>query len=193
MKPMIPIKLAETQEIIKIIAAIGGFGLFLIKYWNKIILPLRKWVYWHTTGYRVMLSIESSFGNEAGKKIKDMFYDLHNRLDIGNVRLDLLENTVNLGIYICDSDGKCIYANNTLSKIFGLDKSEMLGFGWLKPVTNKEEVFKEWEFSVKNKIPYKTEYELLNDNTIVTEAYPSIKEDIVVSWVGIAKEKSKTV
>lgn len=183
------INVTNINQIIALIAGSAGLLILLAKYWKKITTPFKIWWFWHTTGYNLMVSIENNFGIEAGKKIKEMFYNLHNRMDIKNIRLDLLENTLNLGIYICDENGKCIYANNTISSIFDLDKSEMIGSGWLKPVKDKEKVFKEWKFSVENNLPYKTEYELLNGKVVSTEAYPSIQEGITISWVGLLKEK----
>ena len=42
------------------------------------------------------------------------------------------------GIFECDSHGFCTYVNPTLTRLFGLEATQMLGNGWLAAILPKE-------------------------------------------------------
>ena len=69
-------------------------------------------------------------------------------------RLDILENKVGVGIYICDDEGKCIYTNKYLAKIFDCDKIEMQNFGWTKKVVDQQKALDKWIYCTTNKLSY---------------------------------------
>ena len=182
----------ESLKIITgVFAIIGGlyaFGRIIFPYCKAYLAAL---YYHHTVGIHILKNIEKEFGVQAGKSIKDALVSLNNKVDTGNIRMDLIENTVNLGIYICDTSGKCSYVNRTLSEMFGQDKNDMLGYGWLEHITDKQKAFNTWRFSVENSIPYNDVYEVSVNGVVrrfSTEAEPSIEVGIVLGYVGIVKE-----
>lgn len=152
--------------------------------------------YYKETGIHILKDIERNFGKEAGRVLKEIVQQRGLQIAIDEMRLNIIENAVGIGIYICDSAGMCTYANKTLAKIFGLSQEEMLGYGWITTIVDKQKAYSNWKFSVDNKVPYRDEYEIKNLEGIITcttEAEPSYddSETVILGYVGIVKIKQK--
>lgn len=181
-----------------LIAIIGGLYSFFKWGWPKISPYFYNQIYLHQAGVHVIKDIEKQFGKEAGRVIKDLLREKGLEIVIDEMRLNIIENAIGLGIYICSSDGRCTYANKTLSKMFGLSQQEMIGNGWLKPIVDKQTAYTNWKRSVDHNIPYEDIYEVNVDGEIKkyhTQAEPSMDEDktIILGYVGTIREvKTKT-
>lgn len=66
-------------------------------------------------------------------------------------------------IYVHDLNGECIYANDIMAELFQMPKHEFLKNGWISRIKNKPQAFNNWNESVQKNIPYRDEYELVND------------------------------
>lgn len=179
--------------IVYAIAIIGSFYSFIKWVWPRLSPYFYNQIYLHQTGTHIIRDIEKQFGKEAGRVIKDLLKEKGLEIVIDEMRLNIIENAIGLGIYICSSDGKCTYANKTLAKMFGLSQTEMLGNGWLKPIINKQEAHSNWKRSVEYNIPYEDTYELKVDGEIKkyhTQAEPSMDEDrtVILGYVGTVRE-----
>lgn len=106
----------------------------------------------------------SIFGADPAQKIKDLISEIQTCNEIAELRRRLIEKRIKLGIFICDTEGKCIWSNDFLNNMFGLDSTEMKGFGWLKSIipSDRERVNEEWMYSIKNKTAYESDYTILN-------------------------------
>ncbi len=170
-----------------ITASIWAFGKYIFPIIRR---RIERSLYIHTTGVHVVQDIEKTFGREAGVALRRMVETLHQKIDMKDIRLDILENTLSIGIYLCDGDGKCTYANKTLADMFNMDKERMMGYGWLEPIVNKKAAYETWKFAVDNRIPYSDTYDVsteLGVRTYKTMAEPSIKDDIVLGYVGVVR------
>lgn len=175
--------------IISILTSLWAFWKFLgKKVWKSVLYSF----YWYSTGYHVLADIEKSFGREAGMTIRRMVEMLHHKVDMKDIRLDIIENTLSIGIFICDASGKCTYANRTLAEMWGMDKDRLRGNGWLEALNDRERIYKSWIFAVENKIPYSDVYEVEGHTGTVekfaVEAEPSIKEDVILGYVGVVRK-----
>lgn len=183
--------LEKLAIVLTILGAIWGFWKIIEK---PIVTFFVKTKYNYGTGYHIIQDIEKRFGKDAADKLVE-FMKKSDSFDITtDMRLDMLEDAANIGIYVCNTDGKCIYANHTLCKMFGTSKEAMLGFGWIHGVVDKEKAYKNWMFSVNNNIPYEDNYEYLVENTIVkfkTVAEPKTaeKNGVVLGYVGVVKKE----
>ncbi len=173
---------------------VGGlYGLFKLLY-PPINTYVGKHMYYHSTGIHVIKNIEKHFGREAGQIIRDIMSKKGYDIMVTQMRLDVIENAVGIGIYICDENGKCSYANKTLATMFGMQQEDMLGYGWSKPIINQQKAVNNWQFSVSNGTPYSDAYEVKIGNEIkeyYTEAESSVYEGRVIGYVGIVKEVKK--
>jgi PAS domain S-box-containing protein len=172
---------------ITIITAVFTFIKFV---YPKIKSRYTKDSYLYNTGFHIVNDIEKSFGKDAGNALRKLLETLHHKMDVKDVRLDIIENALSIGIYLCGSDGKVTYVNRTLSDMFGMDKEKMMGLGWLSPVVERETAFKRWDFAIKNQIPYSDTYNVEIDGkayTYKTEAEPSIRDGIILGYVGVVK------
>lgn len=102
-----------------------------------------------------------------------------------------------VGIWRTDVRGNCIYANETLSKLTGLSKTEILGTGWANHVhpEDRGRITAIWENFVKQScagqsLEYKIEYKALRpDGSIIWalgEGVPEYSpEGEIVGFIGI--------
>lgn len=192
---------SEHLTFIKDILIISGYfvavagGVFSFYKWilPKISPYIFNYFYLHSTGVHVIRDIEAKFGKEAGRVIRQMIRDKGIEIVVDEMRLNIIENAIGLGIYICSPDGKCTYANKTLAKMFGLSQTEMLGNGWLKSIVNKQLAYSNWQKATEHNIPYDDVYEVQVDSKIKkyhTQAEPSMDEDgvVILGYVGIVRE-----
>lgn len=186
----------ETKDVIIVIAyiltIIGTSVVFFRWAWPKIFPHIINQWYYYDTGVHVIRDIEQSFGKNAGKVIRDIINSKANEIAIDEMRLNIIENAVGIGIYICNADGECTYANKTLAKMFGLSQAEMRGYSWIGPIVDKQTAYNNWKFAVANGIPYRDTYEVKVDGTVYkyyTEAEPSMDESekIKLGYVGIVR------
>lgn len=147
--------------------------------------------YNHTIGHTLMKDIERKLGKTAAQSILDFMSSSSNDYKSHDIRLDRVENAIGMGIYVSDDKGKCIYANSTLSNMFGMDKEDMLNSGWLKAVIDREKSYTRWKFCIDNRVPYNDTYEILVDGVIkkcYTEAEAILVDDVVIGYVGTTSE-----
>lgn len=149
-------------------------------------------IYIRETGVHILKDIEASFGKEAGQVIKDILQRKTLQNSINEMRLNIIENAVGLGIFLTDVTGKCTYANKTLAKIFGMSQEEMLGFGWITPIVDKQKAYNNWKFAIDNDTPYRDHYVILvneQEFTVLAEAEASYDENEkeILGYVGIVK------
>jgi len=176
---------------ISLITIIGSLFAFVKWAWPPIVNYLERYVYYHKTGVHVIRDIEANFGREAGRAIRDILMTRGSELILDEARLDIIENAVGLGIYICDPAGRCTYANKTLAKMFGMQQHDMLGYGWFHPIVDKPKAFTNWNFSIDNNVPYMDVYDIIvqgETKRISTEAEYSEAGSVIIGFVGIAKE-----
>ncbi len=104
------------------------------------------------------------FGTDPAKKIKDLISEIQTCNEISELRRRLIEKKIKLGIFICDTEGRCIWSNDFLNNMFGLDSTEMKGLGWLKSIIpeDRQRVNDEWMYSVHHQTAYESDYVIFN-------------------------------
>lgn len=156
---------------------------------------------WRKHGRRihrtVVLSdrIHEHFGKDAGKKIVDELSRRSKDIVLGEVRQQFLEQRLGIALYVCASSGSCEYASEALADLFGLERAEMLGNGWLKAVdmSERQKVMEFWEYAVKHNMPYDYEYAVINQNTgkrfrVITRAFPvASRSGEMLCYVGMVE------
>jgi len=188
--------LVFIKDIVSILAYsvtfLGGVYAFFKWVWPKLSPYFMDYMYVNFTGVHVIRDIETHFGKNAGRVLKEIIQRRGLDIAIDEMRLNIIENTIGLGIYICHSDGKCTYANKTLAKMFGISQEDMLGYGWLAPIVDKQKAYQIWKFALDNNIPYRDKYEVTVDGEIklyYSEAEASVSENdgIILGYVGIVR------
>ena len=174
------------------VAIVGGIYGFYKWFLPRISPTLANHWYYYSTGVHVIRDIEIQFGKNAGKVIKDIMMQRGRDILIDEMRLDIIENAVGIGIFICNDIGECTYANKTLALMFGMDQTGMLNYGWVGPIVDKPTAMAEWKFSVANNTPYRATYQVKVNGKIrncYAEAEASIDEHktVKLGYVGIVK------
>ena len=141
---------------------------------------------------RLAESMFDAFGEDAATKLKTALVDNRLALARAEARLNLICKHSHMGVYICDRDGKCVFANDFLCEMFGLDHEKMKGYGWLACVDDRESEFHHWKFAVDNDTPYRSTYNMINQKTkqvqrVTTEAEPHREGGVPVFYIGLVK------
>jgi len=158
------------------------------------------WVAWRylRSLYRVWLSVDSlhvEFGEEPIKKLISIIRGMEQDSTEIELRQRITETHLGIGVYSCDAkDGRCVWSNEVLSKNFGIDSTEMLGYGWVAAVDacERERVIESWQAAVKDVLPYKEKYRVVPPNGLtpwnaVTEAWPVVVNGKLICMIGYVK------
>jgi PAS domain S-box-containing protein len=116
----------------------------------------------------VVNSIKNEFSKNGGKSIRDQLTRIEGKGYLTDARIRLIAtNLVSTGIFECDGEGDCIWVNKALSELFGLDRDEMLGNGWLTSIidSDRKRVWDEWNYAIEHRIPYEAQYTVYNRKT----------------------------
>jgi PAS domain S-box-containing protein len=135
------------------------------------------------------------YGDDA-ESVVQFWYVRQKTIAIQEVRQRLLESSVGLSIYVCDKEGNCEFVNDELCDLFGLEKADCIGFGWLSGLgpNDRQRVHDNWMFCVKNKIPYDCDYKVQNQrtkeiHTVTAKGYPVVSHSgEVLCYVGTITE-----
>lgn len=106
----------------------------------------------------------SIFGETPAQTIKEVHDAIKSAHNVLEVRQQISERYLKIGIYICDLSGRCIWTNDYLDTIFNRDSRDMDGFGWLQSVhpEDRQRVHATWMYSVSNGIDYNCKYTVCN-------------------------------
>lgn len=143
----------------------------------------------------ILDSIAEQFKPNHGSSLFDKIKRIEDGLISNQQVSKLILETSILGIYQCDKDGICIWANNAILEIFGLSINEMLGNGWLISIIPEQRI-KVWDYWIEcniKKIPYENQYTIYNTKlnkyflieTIAKPCYDN--EDNVIGYLGTVK------
>lgn len=118
-------------------------------------------------------------GRRATAYIKDLHHD--NLCNTG--RIHLLLKTNKIGMYECNHKGECIWVNDSVCDLFGLEHDELLGHGWSSCIVEEHRsiIVKEWLNCIEFDIPYSAGYNIINkktgENIRVSTTAISIRDD----------------
>lgn len=100
-----------------------------------------------------------------------------------------------VGVFKCDADGNCYYANDRLSQLLGQPKASMMQKGWMTSVHPDDlgPMYAKWEQCVDEERPYEFECRYLHKDDSIVWVYIQIiaefnKEKKSTSYLGTATE-----
>lgn len=162
-----------------------------------IIVFFRRWISNAIRSIRIGNAFHDLFGDKPVQKIKEEHEKLKEHTSKMSIRLDIHERYLSIGLFICEpEEGKCVWTNEYLNNLFGLDSTEMHGFGWMRSVhpEDRERVYKIWLYSIENNIPYECEYRCVNQRNktelkVIAHSIAAMDElNEVVCYVGYITE-----
>lgn len=189
------------DELIKLFGKISDFWGWAV---GLVTGALAAFAAWRKHGRRFFRSLALSdrvhdhFGEKAGDKIVEEFSRRSKDIILGEVRQQFIESKLGIALYVCSPDGSCEYANEAIADLFGLERAQMLGNGWMRAVNRSErqKVMEFWEYAVQHKMPYDYEYGVVNQETmekfkVSTRAFPVVSKDgSVLCYVGMVERLS---
>jgi two-component system, sensor histidine kinase and response regulator len=118
-------------------------------------------------------------------------------LQESELRYESLAAAAPVGIFRTNPQGKCIYVNDRWCQMSGLSPAEALGEGWVRAIhpEDREYVFREWDRSVADNVPFKLEYRMQHVEGTVLWLYgqslPEYNRDgNIIGYVGTATDIS---
>lgn len=140
-------------ELIKFFGSIVAIILALYQLYKKGNVLSKRFNKWldkiNSTAAKVD-NIEKFVLPNGGKSINDAVVRVENKIDIITSRQDANFNLNELPMFECDEFGECINANDSLCKLFGASKNQMLGNGWLHYLVDSERQKKVWLDAVES-------------------------------------------
>lgn len=135
------------------------------------------------------------FGDSPAEAIKAIHDAIQTSYEVCELRQQITERHIEIGIFICDTTGRCTWSNSYCNELFCLDSKDMMGFGWLQAIheTDRKRVNEHWIYSIQHDIAYDCDYTIINkrDHIFfdVTATAISVKDDkgIVQCYVGYIK------
>lgn len=142
-----------------IVASLGAVGGVVVLFWKRIAVAYRCWM--------VLRSLYARMGSDAADRLAELFDESQRLRSELLLRLGLLEKHLEIGTYLCDSRGQCVFASPVLCEMYGLDSQAMGGHGWLAAVNNseKQNVLAAWIWAIDNDAPYEQRYGIVNQRT----------------------------
>lgn len=112
-------------------------------------------------------AIRAEVTPNGGGSMKDILRQAYDRIVLQEMRQNFLRATAPVALYENDSDGRCIWVNDRLCELFGMEHEEMLGNGWLTALESDQRIDEQgfWMECVKRDIPYSREYVIQNKRT----------------------------
>jgi PAS domain-containing protein len=186
----------QQKIIIEILSFLVGAGIFA--YIGKVIYKVYRHITWiHGEGFKILKGFESKFGKTPAEVIHNIAKKLADNQTKDGMRIDIVEENLNLGIFVCDKDGRWIWSNRFLSKLFSASEEQTHGLNWISMVKDPQKVLVNWKFAIENQIPYRDEIIVLSQKdeeikeiTCEARAEMSCSDGICVGWVGYIQEKS---
>ena len=107
------------------------------------------------------------FGADASEKLIEELTRNSRDITLAAAQQDLVELHLDLAVFVCGPAGACIRGNNRFAELFGLDRSEWVGLGWIEGICQdeREEVHKTCMYSIANKLPYDSKFWICNRRT----------------------------
>lgn len=130
-----------------------------------IVVVCKKWIINGIRSINLSTRFHAHFGTFPADKIKEIHETIRKSHNILEIRQSISEKYLQIGIFMCESTtGKCLWSNDYINEFFGLDSSEIKGFGWLSAIDEEDRtrVHEVWMHAVKNKTPYDCEYTVVN-------------------------------
>ncbi len=153
---------AKFSDIRKILSNVWAWVNMFVGGANIVMETLRE----HS---KLLESIKYELSYNSGKSTKDFVRQLYDLVYLNDLRQKHIFSLWPVGLYECEpKEGRCIWVNDTLAKMFGLEKEAMLEHGWLAAVDDSERdrVFKEWKYAIEQDIPYSWTYTIVNQKTM---------------------------
>lgn len=130
----------------------------------SLFLFIKKWHKHAINSINLSIKFYDIFGNSPAQEIEGLCESIREEQSLLEIRQQISERYLKIGVYITDLEGKCTWTNDYLNQIFGRDSKDMLGFGWLIGIhkDDRNRIHGEWMYSVNNKIEFSSDYVICN-------------------------------
>ncbi len=170
-------KYAET--IVALITIVTVLATTVVWLWKKIFIPIARALSHISDMYSTHEFVLSEIAKMQGivplikeldsqhKTFEATITKAIEQADVTCLKANLLYEESPIARYECDMDGKCIWTNSALQKMWGMNESQLLGFGWLSGLHPEDvkRVEQDWMDTVEHWVPYRARYRIVHPET----------------------------
>lgn len=115
----------------------------------------------------MLLDIKRQLFPNGGTSLSDKLNETLRMAKRAERRSYIIAESSTVATFECDDKGNCVWVNSALAGLFGMERSEMLGSGWLKAIEtgDRARVWANFQEAISSKIPYSVEYVAVNQKT----------------------------
>lgn len=115
----------------------------------------------------VIQSLNREFSKNSGKSIMDRILRIDDNTRLSELKTKMMaDNLVKTGVIEFDKFGNLTWANKAFLDFVGSDLDSMKDNGWAISIVedDRDQVWKLWQNSIKNDIPFESEYFIKNQD-----------------------------
>lgn len=182
----------ENLELIgKVVGFAGGFWVFVKWSFRNIYKPLKA-------KYKVWDNALMELQNNGGSSMKDRIDSMSKDIKVMKITQEADIQLNSDARFQCSPDGNCIMVNDSLCRLFGGSKEELLGIGWLNFIEpeEREDVIEAWREALKSNLEMAYDYNIKHGSSgekIWVHYKSYIKRNAnreIISIFGIVHKKS---
>jgi PAS domain-containing protein len=173
-------------EILKVIAENYGTILILFTAAFGLIVKCRRYLKNAIRSVVFSNRFHVIFGEDPAAAVKAIHEAIQTSYEICELRQQITERHIKIGIFICDTEGRTTWTNDYCNALFSLDSKDMRGFGWLQGIaqSDRQRVMDHWLYCIKNDILYENDYIVINKKDHITI-------DVTATAVAVKDEHEK--
>lgn len=144
--------------------------------------------------HEIRKEVKPNGGKSLADKITAISENLETFKDVAEQRWHITLDNSPVPIFLNNPGGNCIYVNQALANVFGMERHDMLGHGWGRKIDEAEKHFVVWELCREKGIPYNDKYQINNTQgeavcMVTAQAEPvKDKNGKVLFWYGTVTE-----
>jgi c-di-AMP phosphodiesterase-like protein len=105
-----------------------------------------------------------TFGHDPSEAINQLFHSVRASHETLEIRQQISERYLKIGVYISDLEGRWTWTNDCLGDIFGKDSRDMLGLKWLNGIhsRDRQRVHESWAYCLTNDLDHQSTFTICN-------------------------------
>lgn len=142
--------------------------------------------------WKAVTDIRKEMRANSGTSLRDAVTEIRKQVLSDNQRSRLLIDTMTVGVFETDADGKRTWVNKTYCDMVGVQREDALGKNWINAVVPLERhiVQKEWDEAVAAKRIFLMQYDILTSEghrvTVWCQAWPILTAaDTLHGYLGL--------
>ena len=168
--------LHETEKLVAVGSGLAAILAFAPKARAAVMRALNS--FWRVLSFPARIATTVDRLSDSIDNLNLVLHATNDVAHLSHSKAQLAWSASPIPMFECAPDGHCIWVNQALCDLFGLDMTQMLGEGWLSTLHPDDipRVAAHWHDTIKSWVPYRVRYRVLRKGTdaINVEATASV-------------------